>query len=168
MSNGCKSRKFLLREDALDQRLSVRGQAVNRGIPIGTREGENLAKLGGAIRGEPGMSHFETRPNVHIVFCPLRADFPYPCRRASRHLDRRTGRNLFLGTVVFVSAQGRSFRWASYTGEGFTGTLQDFTVPYWRFSSHPPQQRLLQAKSVLGGSIRLDISSSHSGCCCSP
>jgi len=54
MSNGCKSRKFLLREDALDERLSVRGQAVNRGIPIRTRQGENLAKLGGAIRGQSG------------------------------------------------------------------------------------------------------------------
>jgi hypothetical protein len=84
-----------------------RGQAANRGIPMGTREGEDLANIGGAIRSQSGMSHFETRPNVHIVFCPVGQDFPYPYRRASRRLDRRTGRNLFSSTVVFVLAQGQ-------------------------------------------------------------
>ena len=105
--------------------------------------------MNGRVRGKPGASH---------------SGFPYAWRRIIRRPTRPTGLNLFLGTVVFDLAQGRSFPGATYTGEGFTRPLQVFTVPL-EISSHPPQRRSLQRKSILGGLTRLDISSSHSGCC---
>jgi hypothetical protein len=83
------------------------------------------------------MSHFEP-----VRFCTL-----FPARsalissilggRSGRRPTRPTGRNLNLGTVVFDQAQGRSFPWATYTEEGFTGTLQVFRVPLEIFVAPP-------------------------------
>ena len=141
MSNGCQIARIPAPGKCSHQNLFVRGQAVNRDTPMGTREGEDVAKLGGRSAVNWRCLVLRVQANLHIVSCPLRPDLPYAYRRTLGALNRRTGLNLFSSTVVFVLAQGRSFWWATYTGEGFTGTLQDFTVPYWRFSSDPPQQR---------------------------
>jgi hypothetical protein len=69
---------------------------------MGTREGEGLANMDGAIRGQLGMSRLGVQANLHIVSCPLRPGFPYAYRRTLGVLNRRTGLNLFSSTVVFV------------------------------------------------------------------
>ena len=113
------------------------------------------------------MSHFELVRICTFLFARFALISHILSGRSGRRPNRPTGLNLFSSTVVFDQAQGRSFPWATYTGEGLEGHCKYFGFP-WRFSSHPPQRRSLQRKSVLGGLLRLDISSSHSGCCCSP
>ena len=98
-------------------------QAVHRGNSIRSRRGEDVAKLEGAVRAIRGCLILIS-PESASCFCPLRADFPHPWRGFIRRPNRPTGLNLFLGTVVFDQAQRQSFLWATYTGEGFTGTLQ--------------------------------------------
>lgn len=143
-------------------------QAVHLANSIRSRRGEDVAKLEGGVRGRPGMSHFELA-RICTLFFPRFALISHILSgRSGKCPSCPTGLNLFLGTVVFDQAQRRSFPWSTYTGEGLQGHYKYFGFPIGDFRRTPLNGDRSNVKSILGGLLRLDISSSHCGCCCSP